>query len=164
MSLIDIAILLVFIPFLISGIKNGFMVQATSLVALVAGAWLALRFSSLLSSRIAPYVGISTQVLNIISFVVIMIACVLLLALLGRGLKAVVKLALLGWLDKTLGALLAIVKAALILGIAVIIFTHLNGKFGWVEKEVLDSSLLYNPLKDLASAIFPYFKELIAQV
>lgn len=140
------------------------MVQATSLVALVAGAWLAFRFSSLLSSWLAPYIGVSSQVLNIISFAVIMIVSILLLALVGRGLKAVVKLALLGWLDKTLGALLAIVKVALILGIAIILFTHLNARFSWVEKEVLDSSLLYNPLKELAYAIFPYFKELIAQV
>lgn len=164
MSLIDIAILLIFIPFIIGGIKNGFMVQATSLVALVAGAWLAFRFSSLLASLIGPWLHVSEKVLNIGAFAIIMIASILLFALLGRGLKAIVNLALLGWLDKTLGAVLALVKVALILGILIILFSHLNAKFGWVEKEVLDSSLLYNPLKSLAYTVFPYFKELLAQV
>lgn len=162
MSIIDIVIILLFIPFVFNGIKNGFLVQAASLFALFAGVWLASRFSLVLSGWASPVLKISPQALAIVFFVVIMVASILLFALVGKALKAVVKLALLSWLDRSLGAALAVVKGIIVSGLLIILFSFLNTKFGWVPEETLNSSFLYNPLKELAYTVFPYIKELIA--
>lgn len=164
MSIIDIITVLIFIPFLVSGIRKGLIEQAFSLVALVAGAWMAFRFSSLLAGWAAPKVNASPEVLAIVAFAVIIILSIIVFALIGKGIKAVCKLALLGWLDRTLGALLGLAKAALVCGILIILFSTLNDKFAWVPKEDLEASVFYAPLKELAYGVFPYFKEFIAKV
>ncbi|MDO5442771.1 MAG: CvpA family protein [Bacteroidia bacterium] len=161
METLDIIILVCFIPAIIRGLQKGFIEQAIALISLVLGAWMAFHFSSVVSAWLQPYLDVSETVLSVISFAVIMIAVVLLLFLLGRLLTGIVKLVMLGWMDRLLGLVFAILKAALIIGLAVVLFDTLNLKFEFVKAEVLDTSVLYNPIKDLAYAIFPYLKELV---
>ena len=161
METLDIIILICFIPAIIRGLQKGFIEQVVALVSLILGAWLAFHFSSLVSSWLHPYLDVSESVLNVISFALIVIVVVLLLFLLGKMLTGVVKLVLLGWLDRLLGLVFAILKAGLIIGLAIILFDTLNLKFEFVKAEVLDASVLYNPIKDMSYAIFPYLKELL---
>lgn len=161
METLDIIILICFIPAIIRGLQKGFIEQAVALVSLILGAWLAFRFSSIVSDWLHPYIDVSETVLNVISYAVIIITVVVLLFLLGRLLTGIVKLVLLGWLDRLLGLVFAIMKTALIVGLAVVLFDTLNLKFEFVKPEVLDASVLYTPVKDLAYAIFPFLKELI---
>ena len=161
METLDIIILICFIPAIIRGLQKGFIEQAVALVSLILGAWLAFHFSSLVSGWLHPYLDVSESVLNVISFALIVTVVVLLLFLLGKMLTGVVKLVLLGWLDRLLGLAFAILKAGLIIGLAIILFDTLNVKFEFVKPEVLDASVLYNPIKDMSYAIFPYLKELL---
>lgn len=162
MSVIDVVILIIFIPFIIRGIKLGFVVQAAAVVALIAGVWLAFRFSSMLGGWLAPLINASPKALQTIAFVIILILAILVFHLIGKGLEKVVHLALLGWLDKLLGGIFAAVKVVLVLGILIMLFNTLNTKYGWVDAATLGESFLYEPLKDAAYTIFPYFKELLA--
>ena len=162
MSIIDVVFLIIFIPFVIRGIKLGFVVQAAAVVALIVGAWLAFRFSGLVAGWLAPLVHASENVLQTASFVIILILAILVFHLVGKGLEKVVNLALLGWLDKVLGGIFAAIKVILVLGILIMLFNTLNTKYNWVDAATLGESFLYEPLKDAAYAVFPYFKELLA--
>ena len=102
--------------------------------------------------------------MHVIAFTVIMIAAVLIFRLIGKGVEAVVKLVLLGWLNKLLGVVFAVLKTGLILGILIILFNTVNAQFGIVKEETLSSSVLYTPLKDAAYSVFPYFKELLTKI
>lgn len=161
MATLDIIILICFIPAIIRGLQKGFIEQAIALVSLILGAWLAFHFSTSISAWLQPYLDVSETVLNIVSFVLIVLVVVILLFLLGKFLTGIVKLVMLGWLDRILGLVFALLKAALIVGIAIVLFDTLNLKFEFVKDEVLDASVLYNPIKDLAYTIFPYLKELL---
>ena len=159
MSTPDIIILICFLPAIISGIMKGFIEQAVALVSLILGAWLAFKFSTVVSGWLQPYFEVSETVLNVISFVVIMVAVVLVLFVLGKILTGVSKLVMLGWLDRLLGLVFALLKAGLIIGILIILFDTLNVKFE--EEKVLDESVLYGPIRDIAYMVFPYLKELL---
>ena len=161
MSTPDIIILICFLPAIISGIMKGFIEQAIALVSLILGAWLAFKFSTVVSSWLQPYFEVSETVLNVISFAVIMVAVVLVLFVLSKILTGVTKLVMLGWLDRLLGLVFALLKAGLLIGIAIILFDTLNVKFEFVEEKVLDESVLYAPIRDIAYVIFPYLKELL---
>ena len=163
MNLIDVIILIIFVPFVVRGIKLGFVVQAAAVVALVAGCWLAFHFAGLVSGWIAPVIsGASPKALHTVAFVIILILAILTLHVIGKALQKVVQLALLGWLDRLLGGIFAAIKVILILGIFILLFSDLNHNYGWVDNNTLDGSLFYKPLKDLAYTIFPYFKGLFA--
>ena len=161
MSTPDIIILICFLPAIISGIMKGFIEQAVALVSLILGAWLAFKFSTVVSGWLQPYFEVSETVLNVISFAVIMVAVVLVLFVLSKILTGVTKLVMLGWLDRLLGLVFALLKAGLLIGIAIILFDTLNVKFEFVEEKVLDESVLYAPIRDIAYVIFPYLKEVL---
>ena len=161
MSTPDIIILICFLPAIISGIMKGFIEQAVALVSLILGAWLAFKFSTVVSGWLQPYFEVSETVLNVISFAVIMVAVVLVLFVISKILTGVTKLVMLGWLDRLLGLVFALLKAGLLIGIGIILFDTLNVKFEFVEEKVLDESVLYAPIRDIAYTVFPYLKELL---
>ena len=161
MGTVDIIILICFIPALIQGVRKGFIAQLTALISTIVGAWLSFRFSDTVCDWLKQYIEVSEQMLHIIAFVVIMIIVVLLLNLVGRLITSVVKLVMLGWLDKLLGVVFALLKTSLILGILIILFNTINTNFNIVNEETLKESIFYTPLKEFSYGIFPYFKELM---
>ena len=68
---------------------------------------------------------------------------------------------MLGWLDWILGVVFALLKAGLFIGICIVLFDTLNAKFEFVDNAVLDESVLYSPIRDIAYTVFPYLKELL---
>ncbi len=161
MSTPDIIILICFLPAVISGITKGFIQQVVGLVSLLLGAWLAFRFSNVVSEWLRPYFEVSETVMHVISFAVIMVAAVLVLFVLGKLLTGLTKLVMLGWLDRLLGLVFAILLAGLLIGIGIILFDTVNVKFSLVDEAVLEKSVLYSPIRDIAYTVFPYLKELL---
>ena len=163
MNTLDIIILICFIPAVIRGLRKGFIEQAIALISIVLGGWLAYKFSSQVSIWLQPYLDMSETVLNVVSFALIVLVVVLALFLLGRLLTGIVKLVLLGWLDRLLGLLFAIFKAAIIIGLVITLFDSLNSHLPLIKQETLDSSVVYNAIKGFTSKIFPFVENFIQQ-
>jgi len=161
MSTPDIIILLCFLPAIISGLMKGFIQQVVALVSLLLGAWLAFKFSNVVGEWLQPYFNVSETVMHVISFAVIMVAVVLVLFVLGKILTGVTKLVMLGWLDRLLGLVFALLLAGLLIGIGIVLFDTVNVKFDLVDEAVLEESVLYAPIRDIAYTVFPYLKELL---
>ena len=81
--------------------------------------------------------------------------------LVGKGVEKVLKVVMLGWLNKLLGVVFALIKVFLIIGLVIILFDAINSNIPFVSPEKLDESLFYNPVKELADIVFPYLKGLI---
>ena len=47
------------------------------------------------------------------------------------------------------------------LGVVIVLFDTVNLKFDLVHSPILDDSLLYGKIKDLAYIAFPYLKQLL---
>ena len=161
MNVLDIILLLCFVPAIIGGLRRGFIAQVVAIISIILGSWLSFKFSAVLSGWLGQWIEAGEQVLHVISFAVIMILAILCLAAVGKLIEATVKIILLGWLNRLLGLIFALLKYALIIGLLLMLFNSLNGQFHMVDKEVLDSSLLYGPLLNLANSVFPYLKALI---
>ena len=161
MATLDIILLLCFLPGIIRGLSKGFLEQALALVGVVLSVWAAFKFSSLVCTWLKPYLDVSETVLSIISFALILVAITLGVFLVAKFLTKIVELALLGWLDKTLGLVFALAVNALVIGVFIILFDTLNTKFGIVKPEILDASVLYTGLRDLSYLVFPYLKALV---
>lgn len=161
MNVLDIILLICFIPAVIQGIRNGFIAQIISIAALILGVWASARFTPEVSSWLAQYITVSEQVMKVISFAAILITSFLILAVAGKFLEATFKLVMLGWLNRLLGAVFSLVKAGLVIGLVIMAFCSLNNTFNFVSEEVLNESVLFPPLKNLAYTVFPYLKELL---
>ena len=161
MNTVDIILLIALVPAVISGISKGFIHQVFSLVGMVLSVWVAFKFTNTVSAWIGPLLEVNKTVLWVISFIIIVAAVILLVNLLGNLAEKLVKVVMLGWLDKLLGVVFAVIKAALAIGVAVLLFDAVNDKLSLVDNEVLSGSVLYTPLHDAAQLIFPYLKTLL---
>jgi len=160
MSILDIILLICFIPALIQGLKKGFISQVISIVSLIAGVWMSFEFSTAVSAWLAQYVEASEKLLKIASFAIIMIGVFIILGIVGKSLEGILKFVMLGWLNRLLGVVFAFIKTGLVIGIVIILFNSLNNSLNLVSEETLAQSVLYPPLKDMAYTIFPYLKEI----
>lgn len=173
MGTIDIIILLCFIPAIVKGLTKGLVEQLVSLVSLLAGVWLAFRFSQPLAEMVATWniwdllategeaFAVDGKIVGIVCFAVIVIVTIFVLALIGKVITKALSLASLGWINRLLGLGFALFKTALVVGLILYVFDPINTKWGLVGDEVLKNSVLYEPLKAFALKVFPFLKELI---
>ena len=158
MATLDIILLICFLPGIIRGISKGFLEQALALAGVVLSVWAAFRFSGLVATWLKPYADLSETTLNVVSFALILIAMSLLVLIIAKLLTKVIELAMLGWLDKTLGLVFALAVNALVIGVFIVLFDTVNMKFNLVKPETLDGSIVYTTLRDLSYLVFPFLK------
>ncbi|MBQ8855772.1 MAG: CvpA family protein [Bacteroidales bacterium] len=161
MNILDIILLICFIPALVQGIRKGFIAQAISIISIIVGIWASARFADVVAAWVAQYITASEQVMKIVAFALILIVVFFLLGLLGKALEGIFNFVLLGWLNKLLGVVFALLKTALIVGLVIMAFSSLNDTFHLVKEEVLNESVLYPPLKKVAFDVFPYIKDML---
>jgi membrane protein required for colicin V production len=160
----DIIILVCLIPALFAGFMKGFVRQAAAVLALILGVWAGYLFSDFLSSKLISWIDADQNILNIISFAAIFIGVLILVNLAGRAAEGIVKMVLLGWLDKLTGIFFALVKYAFIFSVIVYLLESLDAILEFLPRETLDSSVLYGYLSKIAPAIFPYLKNLVSHL
>lgn len=161
MGTLDIILLICFAPALVTGIQKGFVEQVVSIVSILVGAWLAYRFAGVVGVWLAQFINLELRILGIVSFAVVVIITVLVLNLIGKILTKTLSLASLGFVDRLLGVAFALLKAALLIGLAIFTFDSLNVKWGLVNPEILEGSVVYTALRDAALKVFPYLKDLL---
>ena len=162
MGTLDIILLICFIPAIVRGIQKGFVEQLVAIVALLLGAWLAFKFSTPLSTWASGFISLEPKVLQVVSFIVIVVLAVLILNLLGKLITSTLKVASLSWVNRLLGLVFALLKAALVIGLLIYLFDSLNDKWSLINPDTLNESIVYSTLRTGAENVFPYLKEFIS--
>ena len=160
-NIIDIIILICCVPAVINGFSKGFVSQAVSLISLILGAWLSFKFSVPVGDWLKNYADLPATMLHVIAFAMILVIVVLILKLIGSLLEKAVKFVMLGWLNKLLGMVFALIKALLVIGLVILLVDAVYNAIPFVSTKTLDESVLFHPIKDVANIVFPYIKELI---
>jgi len=155
MSIIDIVLGALLLFGLIRGAMKGLFVEIASLVALVLGVYGAIHFSSFAAGFLEPNVNWNEKTINIVAFAITFVIIVLAISLAGKALTKLADFAAFGIINKLAGGLFGALKIGLILSVLLIIFNKLNNTLPFMEKEDLEESILYKPVKSLAPMIFP---------
>ena len=153
MNILDIILMICFVPALVQGFRKGFISQVIAIISIIAGVWLSFRFATIVSGWLGQYIQGSEQVMKVTAFALIFLAVIAVLALIGKFLEGTVKLIMLGWLNRLLGVVFSLLKAGLIVGLVIMAFCSLNNTFRFVSEDVLNSSVLFPPLKDMAYTV-----------
>ncbi len=160
MGIFDIIVLVCLAAALFTGLKKGLISQVVSLAAMCIGVWLSVKFSSEVGAWLKEWLDLDETLLRVVSFILIFIAVSLGLSLFGKVLEKVVRVVMLGWVNRLLGACLALIECTLILCLLLMAFDAINGTFSLVSAEKLSETIFYAPLKKVSYAVFPYLKEL----
>ena len=117
MGVIDIVIVCCFLPALYFGIKNGMVKQLVALAVIYFGIILSLRFATPVSQWVTEHVEMTEFWAKAVSFILIFFVVALLLNVLGKIIEKIIKISLLGWLNKLLGIVMTFCIFALLISI-----------------------------------------------
>lgn len=164
MNIIDIILLLVvLIPGAWTGFRKGFIYQAVTLIALIVGAWISFHFATSLGSFLGGFVNASPKILKALSYLIIFVVVYFLLYLVSKLVLRIIRIHLGGWVDRLLGIILGLFKAAIIGALLIMLFDTINSLTGLVSKGTLDSSKVYVALQNFGHNVFPYLKTLFVR-
>ena len=158
MSILDIALLTLLVLGLVRGFMRGFFVEIASLVALIAGVYGAFHFSNFAASFLKERVQWDENTVNIVAFIITFVIIVFTIALAGKALTKIANFAMLGLLNKILGALFGGLKIAFVLSVILLVLDRIPGNIPFVQEDDQDESVLYYPIKSLIPKLFPNLK------
>lgn len=152
---LDVVILTVLGFATVWGLFTGFLWQVSRIVALVLGVYCSISFSGPTTQLLQQYIlpDVSPAVVGLISYVAVFLLVCVALFLLTALLDKAVKKAHLQWLNRTLGAVLGLLKAGLLVGLILLGVSYVPG-----SKGVFEQSRLAVPLTEsfrLALAALP---------
>jgi membrane protein required for colicin V production len=159
MNWIDIVIIVLLIFGLARGFINGFIKELASLLALILGIWGAIKFSTFTAGRLYDYFDMTGPYVGIIAFMVTFVIIVVIIHFLGLLLDKFVETISLGFLNSLLGLVFGVLKSALILSVIFVVLNAINARHHFLPEEKIEQSKFYNPIADIAPAIFPIIGE-----
>jgi membrane protein required for colicin V production len=165
--LIDTVALVLLIISVFKGFTKGFIVALFSFLAFIIGLAAALKLSTLAASYIGNAVSISQRWLPVIAFLVVFLIVALAIRLGAKMLEGVVKLAMLGWLNRLGGIILYILIYFFIFSILLFYAQQLH----LLKPETIEASVSYPWIQPIApkimsimGAVIPFFKDMFDQL
>jgi membrane protein required for colicin V production len=136
------------------GYQKGFVLEIIAIISFVLAIIGGFKLMHWGMDLLDKYFDIGGHLLPYISFIVIFIAIILLVNLIGKLVKKIIDLTLLGAVDNLAGALLSIIKWAF----AISVLLWLSSSFGVVfSEEWRQDSFLYSYLLSFAPTVVDYF-------
>ena len=152
MNIFDLIVCLVLLLALFNGWRKGLILQLCSLVSVVAAIWLALRYGAV----VGAWLRLDAAYAEAGGFVVVLLVGILLVALAGRVVRKLFRFAGLGLVDILGGVLLAAAKYLLLLSLMFAAFERINVNNRLVGKDKIESSITYQPVRNLSRQILPF--------
>jgi len=159
MNYIDVIILIILGLSIINGFVNGLVKEVASLAALIFGIWGAIKFSGYTSAKLYDYFDMAGQYIGIISFIVTFIIIVIAIHFMGMIVDKLMDAIALGFLMKLLGTVFALLKTTLILSVIFVVLNSIDARRPFLPREKIGQSMLFNPISDIAPALFPIIGE-----
>ena len=94
------------------------------------------------------------------AFVVVMVLIIIAIHQLAKLLSGLASAAYLGWLNKLGGAVFAVLKTILFLGILLSLIQKINFNNALISKEKQNDSLFFNPILKTADVLMPILNDL----
>jgi membrane protein required for colicin V production len=160
MNIFDIIVVIIIGIFALKGLKNGFVKELCSLVGLIAGIYISIRFSCYIENLLKDKGGFSSEYLPLISYAITFIGVVVIVLVFSKLLNQFIKLIKLQWLNKIAGICFGTLKVILILGGLFFLFVQINAKGNFVAAEELAKTKLFYPMLSIFENIFPYVEQL----
>ena len=136
---------------LVRGLFNGFFLELASLVSLIAGIFIAVKFSSVLADVLAKKVSWDPLAVRLVSFAVLVLAVIIAISLLAKIFTTMASFAGLGIMNRILGGVFGMMKLALIAGTLLVTMA----RYDLPGTETRESSLLYGPVTGVGKLLYP---------
>lgn len=160
MNYFDIIIIIPLIWGGYKGFKKGFIIEIASFFALGLGVWGGMKFSAISAKYLGDAFDVSEKIMPLISFAITFIAIVVVVFMLAKMLQKIINMVALGFINRAAGALFGMLKFALIMSVIINFANIINNQINFIEPEMKNSSILYEPTEKVAQIIIPALKNI----
>ena len=150
----DIVVLILLGISAVTGFFKGLITMLTSLVAILLGAWLTMKFSYVTGGFLQSHFNLDGQYVTVASFVVTFLIVVVGVHLLGRTIGSLVKAIALGWADKVLGVVFSVLRSAFIISAIVSALNSFGPSSSIFSDEMKHDSVLFGIIAPIAPFVF----------
>lgn len=154
MNYLDFLLLLPLIYGAYKGFTKGFIIEVATLLGLLLGVFIAIKYSYYTENFLRDFLNISTKYLTYIALGITFLLVAICIYLLGKLLTKVVDIIALGLANKLMGMMLGCMKYFVALCVLLMIVDALNDKFHFLAQETMDKSLLFNPFLNFARKMY----------
>ena len=149
------------------GYRRGFIVSILSFLAILIGLAAAMKFSVAVAGWLQNNTNIGSHWLPFISFLLIMLAVILVVRWIANIAEAAIEIALLGWLNKLGGIILYVLLFMMVYSIILFYATQM----GLLKEATIKSSQTYAIIRALGTQsnqclgyIIPFFKDMFTDL
>jgi len=157
MKLIDIIIGAILVYGLVKGLWKGLFAELASVVALMLGLFIAVKFIGFAGTMLSGHLG-NAKHASITAFLLTFIAVVVGVVLLAKVFTKIADFSGLGLVNRVLGGFFGLVKMALIVSVALNFFLKLNSSNAFASPKTLNDSIFFNLVLSISTYIFPILK------
>lgn len=158
MNWLDVVVFAICIIALIRGFFTGFVMQIATLAGLILGAIFAKDIAMVIYPHIAGWMDNSENIALPLSYFVGFILILIGVTIVGRIINSLVKVVLLGPINKLAGAVFCMGKWIVIISVLLNLLIMFDNKKAVIKENVRDSSKVYPVLIEIAQTIMPYFQ------
>ena len=151
---LDIVVLILLGVSAVTGFFKGLITMLTSLVAILLGAWLTMKFSYVTGGFLQSHFNFDGQYVTVASFVITFLIVVLGVHLLGRTIASLVKAISLGWADKILGVIFSVLRSAFIISAIVSALNSFGPASSIFSDDMKHDSVLFDKIAPIAPFVF----------
>ncbi len=159
MNWIDIAIIVILALSMVMGFIHGLVKEVASLAALILGIWGAIKFSGFTAEKLYDYFDMTGQYVGVIAFIITFGIIVVIIHFIGIIADKIVDAVALGFVNRLLGIAFGLLKSVLIMSVFFSVMNAVNERKPFLPEDKIQSSMFYNPISDIAPAMFPIIGE-----
>ena len=159
MNYLDIILLIPVIWGAWKGFRKGFIIEIFTLLALFAGIYGAIHFSDRMSDVLTGNFKFESEYLPIVAFSLTFLLVGAMVFFLGRLLEKAVSMVALSTINKFAGLIFGALKMLLVSSMLVIVLESIDEKNKFISKDFKESSILYEPLRDMTFTALPAIEE-----
>ncbi len=153
-NIFDIVVLVLLGIAAVTGFFKGLITMLTSLVAILLGAWLTMKFSYITGGFLQAHFNLNEQYVTVASFVITFLIVVVGVHLLGKSVSTLVKAIALGWADKVLGVVFSVLRSAFIISAIVSALNSFGPASSIFSDEMKEESVLFDKIAPIAPFVF----------
>lgn len=167
MKTLDIILLIPLVFGAIMGFKKGLLIEVIGIVAFVLAIIAGFKLMEVGITILSEYIDGYSELLPFISFIVIFLAIILLINMLGKLLKKMIDMTILGGFDRAAGAVVGLLKWAI--GVSILLWLCLS--FGVELPGQEEELILYPFLAELGpnlisklDAVLPFAQDMLDSI
>jgi len=152
MNLVDWIIIIILLFFIVRGFSSGFLLGIAGLLGVIVAFVLAVQFMNDLSAILLHFFSLSPRVAVLLTAVIIYVVVFVGFIFTAKFLRNILKMVALGWVDRIAGAVLGLLKGAVIVSIIALMISLIPFR-GQAQVE-FDDSILFKPAMKVAPKVF----------